>query len=78
VGHFHFKEKNMIKVGDTLPHTTLMEYSEVEGNGCSIGPNPVDVGKAAAGKTIALFASTMHLSWAHGVASCTRQARFAC
>ena len=46
----------MIKVGDTLPHTTLMEYSEVEGNGCSIGPNPVDVTKAAAGKTIALFA----------------------
>ena len=29
---------------------------EVEGEGCSIGPNPVDVGKAAAGKTIALFA----------------------
>jgi peroxiredoxin len=36
----------MIKVGDTLPATVLMEYSEVEGNGCSIGPNPVDVAKA--------------------------------
>lgn len=46
----------MIKVGDRLPSATLMEYSEVEGNGCSIGPNPVDVEKAAAGKTIALFA----------------------
>jgi peroxiredoxin len=46
----------MIQVGDTLPHTTLMEYSEVEGEGCSIGPNPVDVAKASAGKTIALFA----------------------
>ena len=46
----------MIKVGDTLPATTLMEFSEVEGNGCSIGPNPVDVGNATAGKTIALFA----------------------
>ena len=46
----------MIKVGDSLPAATLMEYSEVEGNGCSIGPNPVDVSKAAAGKTIALFA----------------------
>ena len=46
----------MIKVGDTLPATTLMEFSEVEGNGFSIGPNPVDVAKAAAGKTIALFA----------------------
>ncbi|MEY4651662.1 MAG: hypothetical protein RI884_243 [Pseudomonadota bacterium] len=46
----------MIKVGDTLPSVTLHEYSEVEGNGCSIGPNPVDVAKAAAGKTIAVFA----------------------
>ncbi len=33
-----------------------MEYSEVEGEGCSIGPNAVDVAKASAGKTIALFA----------------------
>ena len=46
----------MIKVGDSLPAATLMEYSEVEVNGCSIGPNPVDVAKATAGKTIALFA----------------------
>ena len=46
----------MIQVGDTLPATTLMEYSEVEGEGCSIGPNPVDVSKSTAGKTIALFA----------------------
>ena len=46
----------MIKVGDALPATTLMEFSEVEGEGCSIGPNAVDVAKATAGKTIALFA----------------------
>ena len=46
----------MIKVGDQLPEVTLQEYSEVEGNGCSIGPNPVKVGDAAKGKTIALFA----------------------
>ena len=46
----------MIKVGDKIPATTLMEYSEVEGNGCSIGPNPVDVQKTATGKTIAMFA----------------------
>jgi glutaredoxin/glutathione-dependent peroxiredoxin len=46
----------MIQVGDTLPASTLMEYSEVEGEGCSIGPNAVDVAKASAGKTIALFA----------------------
>ena len=36
----------MIKIGDSLPATTLMEYSEVEGEGCSIGPNPVPVDKA--------------------------------
>jgi glutaredoxin/glutathione-dependent peroxiredoxin len=46
----------MIKVGDTLPAATLMEFVEVEGNGCSLGPNPVDVQQASAGKTIALFA----------------------
>ena len=46
----------MIRVGDTLPAVTLAEYSEVEGNGCSLGPNPVDVTQAAAGKTIAIFA----------------------
>lgn len=46
----------MIKVGDALPETTLMEFSEVAGGGCSIGPNPVQVSKATAGKTIALFA----------------------
>ncbi len=46
----------MIKVGDTIPHTTLMEFSEVEEGGCSIGPNPVEVVKAVAGKTIAIFA----------------------
>jgi glutaredoxin/glutathione-dependent peroxiredoxin len=45
----------MIKVGDSLPDVTLQEYSEVEGNGCSIGPNPVKVKDALAGKTVALF-----------------------
>lgn len=46
----------MIKVGDALPAATLMEYVEVEGNGCSIGPNPVKLPEAIAGKTIAVFA----------------------
>jgi len=46
----------MIKVGDKLPATTLFEFSEVAEGGCSLGPNPVDVVKASAGKTIALFA----------------------
>jgi len=46
----------MIKIGDTIPHSTLFEYSEIEGEGCSIGPNAVEVAKAVAGKTIAIFA----------------------
>ena len=46
----------MIKVGDQLPATTLMEFHEIEGDGCSMGPNPVDVKAATANKTIALFA----------------------
>jgi peroxiredoxin len=45
----------MIQIGDALPDVTLQEYSEVEGNGCSIGPNPVKVRDAAKGKTIAVF-----------------------
>jgi glutaredoxin/glutathione-dependent peroxiredoxin len=46
----------MIQVGDTVPAATLMEFSEVECEGCSIGPMAVDVAIATAGKTIALFA----------------------
>lgn len=46
----------MIQIGDKIPSGTLMEYIEVEGNGCSIGPNPVDIATASAGKTIAIFA----------------------
>lgn len=46
----------MIQVGDKLPATTLMEFIAVETEGCSLGPNPVDVAQASAGKTIALFA----------------------
>ncbi len=46
----------MIKVGDKLPAVKLQEYIEVEGNGCSVGPNTFDVAALTAGKTIALFA----------------------
>lgn len=46
----------MLKVGDKLPAGSLQEFVEVEGNGCSIGPNGFDVEKSTAGKTIALFA----------------------
>ncbi|MGE3548134.1 MAG: peroxiredoxin [Kofleriaceae bacterium] len=46
----------MLKVGDKLPAVKLQEYIEVEGDGCSIGPNSFDVLKEAAGKTVAVFA----------------------
>ncbi len=45
----------MIKVGDKLPAGNLQEFIEVEGNGCSIGPNTFDVQKLTTGKTIAVF-----------------------
>jgi len=45
----------MIQVGDKLPAGNLQEFVEVEGNGCSIGPNTFDIAKASAGKTIAIF-----------------------
>ena len=45
----------MLKVGDKLPAGSLQEFVEVEGNGCSIGPNTFDIEKASAGKTIAVF-----------------------
>lgn len=46
----------MLKVGDKLPAGSLSEFVEIEGNGCSIGPNTFDLEKAAAGKKIAIFA----------------------
>ena len=46
----------MLKVGDKLPAGSLQEFIEVEGNGCSLGPNSFDIEKATAGKTIAIFA----------------------
>ena len=46
----------MLKVGDKLPPAKLQEFIEVEGNGCSIGPNTFDITKLTAGKKIALFA----------------------
>ena len=46
----------MLKVGDMLPAGSLQEYIEVEGGGCSLGPNSFDLAKATAGKTIAIFA----------------------
>jgi peroxiredoxin len=46
----------MLKVGDKLPAGKLQEFVEVEGNGCSLGPNTFDVAQVTAGKKIAIFA----------------------
>ena len=45
----------MLKVGDKLPAGTLQEFIEIEGDGCSIGPNSFDLEKLTAGKKIAVF-----------------------
>lgn len=46
----------MLKIGDRVPAGALQEFIEVEGEGCSIGPNSFDIEKATAGKKIAVFA----------------------
>jgi glutaredoxin/glutathione-dependent peroxiredoxin len=46
----------MLKVGDKLPAGSLQEFIEVEGNGCSLGPNSFDIATVTAGKKIAVFA----------------------
>ena len=45
----------MIKVGDKLPAGKLQEFIEVEGNGCSLGPNTFEIDQLTAGKKIAVF-----------------------
>jgi glutaredoxin/glutathione-dependent peroxiredoxin len=45
----------MLKVGDKLPAGALQEYIEIEGEGCSIGPNTFDIEKATAGKKVVIF-----------------------
>jgi len=44
-----------IKVGDRLPEGTLQEFIEVEGNGCTVGPNTFKVQDMVKGKKIAIF-----------------------
>ena len=46
----------MLKVGDKLPAGALQEFIEVEGDGCSLGPNTFALDKLTAGKTVAVFA----------------------
>ena len=44
-----------IKVGDKLPAGTLSEYIEVEGNGCTVGPNTFNVEDLVKGKKVVIF-----------------------
>ena len=44
-----------IKVGDRLPEGTIQEFVEVEGNGCSVGPNTFKVEEQVKGKKVAIF-----------------------
>jgi glutaredoxin/glutathione-dependent peroxiredoxin len=53
--YFPFLEKFMIKVGDTLPEATLTEFFDVEGNGCSLGPNAFKTSDLVKGKKIVIF-----------------------
>ena len=46
----------MLKVGDQIPESTLQEFIEVEGNGCTLGPNSFSVSQLVAAKKIAIFA----------------------
>src|SRR4051812_7719390 len=44
-----------IKVGDKLPEGTLSEFIEVEGNGCTVGPNQFKVEDITKGKKVVIF-----------------------
>ena len=44
-----------IKVGDKLPSGTLSEYIEVEGDGCTVGPNEFKVDDLVKGKKVVIF-----------------------
>jgi len=44
-----------IQIGDRLPAGTVQEYIEVEGGGCSVGPNAFKVEDLVKGRKIAIF-----------------------
>jgi len=44
-----------IKVGDKLPSGSLSEFIEVEGNGCTVGPNEFKVDDLVKGKKVVIF-----------------------
>ena len=44
-----------IKVGDRLPDGALSEFIEVEGNGCTVGPNEFKIDALTKGKKSVIF-----------------------
>lgn len=46
----------MLKIGDRIFSGSLQEFIEVEGDGCSLGPNSFELGALVSGKNIAVFA----------------------
>ena len=59
-----------IKVGDTLPEATLTEFIEIEGNGCSVGPNAfkvADLVKGVRGREGLASGDTNHGVWSAGM-----------
>lgn len=44
-----------IKIGERLPSGTLSEFNEVESEGCSLGPQTLQVDELVRGKTIVIF-----------------------
>lgn len=44
-----------IQIGTALPDGMLSEFIEIEGNGCTVGPNTFKVSELVKGKTIAAF-----------------------
>jgi glutaredoxin/glutathione-dependent peroxiredoxin len=44
-----------IAIGQSVPDATLFEFYDVEGNGCTLGPNAFKVSETVKGKKIAVF-----------------------
>ena len=44
-----------INIGDHLPDASLQEFVEIEGNGCSIGPNTFKISELVKGRKLAIF-----------------------
>ena len=44
-----------IKVGDKLPAGVLKEFIEVEGHGCTVGPNDFQMQDVTKGKKVVIF-----------------------